>query len=281
MSDAAPTPPYRWFDLHVIRTERVSPSLVRVTLGGDRLGDMVTDGRDQRFKLFLPQPGQDAPVLPDDLGTGWYAEWRRQDPAVRAVMRSYTVRELRHDPDELDVDFVQHGDGDGHRGGPASLWSRTARPGDRVAVLGPVAEDNGGADFQPPAGTDWVLLTADESALPAVAGILAWLPVGTPARVWIEVGHPDDVQDLKTEADADITWLIRGTHREAPTLDAVRAADLPPGTPYAWIAGESGTVRALRRHLVGDRGIDRRAITFTGYWRRGATEEDLLAELTG
>lgn len=280
MSDAPP-PPYRWFDLHVIRTERVSPSLMRVTLGGDRLGEMVTGGRDQRFKLFLPQPGQAAPVLPEDLGIGWYAEWRTQDPAVRAVMRSYTVRELRYEPAELDVDFVQHGEhdeGTGHSG-PASHWSRTARPGDRVAILGPVAEENGGVDFQPPAGTDWVLITADESALPAAAGILAWLPAGTPAKVWIEVSHPDDVQDLPTAAEADITWLIRDKPTDQPVLEAVRSADLPAGTPYAWIAGESGTIRTLRRHLVSDRGFDRRTVTFTGYWRRGATEEDLLAEL--
>ncbi len=266
--------PYRFLDLHVVRTERVGPALMRVTLTGDRLGDVVTGGRDQRFKLFLPQPGQDAPLLPD-LGEGWYAQWRAQDPAVRPVMRTYTVRELRREPDELDVDFVQHGTGD--HSGPASTWAREAAPGDRVTVLAPVVEDNGGVDFQPPAGTDWVLLTADESALPAVAGILAWLPAGIPAKVWIEVAHPEDVEDLPTDADAEITWLVGNS---GSVLDAIRAADLPPGTPYAWIAGESGTVRGVRRHLVSERGIDRRAVTFTGYWRRGATEEDLLAELT-
>ncbi|GHF41297.1 siderophore-interacting protein [Streptomyces mashuensis] len=266
--------PYRFFDLHVLRTTRVSPSLVRVTLGGEGLGDVVDGGRDQRFKLFLPQPGQDTPVLPEIRDETWYAQWRAQDPAVRAVMRTYTVRALRHDPAELDVDFVQHGTG--HHSGPASLWSRTARPGDRVTVLAPVVEDNGGVDFRPPADTDWVLVTADASALPAAAGILTWLPAGTRAKVWIEVDHADDVQDLPTAADADITWLVG----DRPVLDAVRDAHLPTGTPYAWIAGEAGTVRALRRHLVGDRGFDKRAITFTGYWRRGATEEDLLAELT-
>lgn len=31
-------------------------------------------------------------------------------------------------------------------------------------------------------------------------------------------------------------------------------------------------VRAMRRHLVAERGIDRAAITFTGYWRLGKTE---------
>ncbi|MEU1820712.1 siderophore-interacting protein [Streptomyces roseifaciens] len=273
---AGTTLPYRFFDLEVLRTERISPAMMRVTFGGEELRDIVTGGRDQRFKLFLPQAGQDRPVLPANLDETWFTEWRAQDPAVRAFMRTYTVRDLRQEPDEMDVDFAVHGDADGH-GGPATNWAQAARPGDRVTVLAPVVEDNGGVDFQPPAGTDWVLITADETALPAVAGILAWLPAGTPARIWIEVPHPEDVQDLPTDAAAEITWLVRGAAE--PVLSAVRAADLPDGTPYAWLAGESGTVRGLRRHLVNDRGIDRRTVTFTGYWRRGATEEDLLAEL--
>lgn len=37
-------------------------------------------------------------------------------------------------------------------------------------------------------------------------------------------------------------------------------------------------VRALRRHLVGERGLDRRRVTFAGYWRCGLSEEDLRAE---
>jgi NADPH-dependent ferric siderophore reductase len=34
-------------------------------------------------------------------------------------------------------------------------------------------------------------------------------------------------------------------------------------------------VKELRRHLVQERGIDRRAVTFVGYWRRGLSEEQL------
>jgi NADPH-dependent ferric siderophore reductase len=61
----------------------------------------------------------------------------------------------------------------------------------------------------------------------------------------------------------------------------VRAAQLPGGKPYAWIAGESIEVQALRRHLVRERGFDRDAIVFSGYWRRGAGEDDLLVERFG
>ncbi|MBC3985854.1 siderophore-interacting protein [Streptomyces sp. AC536] len=291
--------PYSFFDLRVVRAERLSPSFVRVTFGGPELASFVNGGRDQRLKIFLPQPGQEAPVVPRSADLSWYPEWRAMDPAVRGVMRTYTVREHRRDPHEVDIDFALHGDT-----GPASRWAATAAPGDRVTLLGPSAEENGGVDFQPPGlggvpatdargnprpATTWVLITADETALPAVASTLAWLPAGTPAKVWIEVQHAEDRQALPTKADADVTWLVRDeTPAPEPaaadvqlahgqrTLDAVRAAELPDGTPYAWVAGESSTVRALRRHLVGERGFDRRAVKFTGYWRQGTSEDQLL-----
>jgi NADPH-dependent ferric siderophore reductase len=295
MSTAAPeapvrTTPFEFFDVHVVATRRLSPSMVRITFGGDALRGFASGGRDQRFKLFLPHPGQDTPVLPRDAGDAWFTVWRAMDPDVRGIMRSYTVREQRRFPrEELDVDFALHGVGDpsdaGAAGfvpsGPACRWAAAARPGDRVTVLGPVAGDNGGVDFRPPPGTDWVLLSGDETALPAIAGILEWLPQGTPAKVWIEVAHADDIQELPTAADADVTWLVRentALPRTDFVLGSVRSARFPGGSPYAWIAGEAGTVKALRRHLVRERGLDRRAVKFTGYWRQDATEEQLVEE---
>ncbi|NUS89940.1 MAG: siderophore-interacting protein [Streptomyces sp.] len=286
--------PFRFFDVRVVRTQVLGPSMVRITFGGDTLKDFASGGRDQRFKLFLPHPHQDAPIVPVEAGEEWFPVWRAMDPAVRAVMRSYTVREQRHEPEEVDVDFALHGadaagpatvggPADGPVDGPASRWAVRARPGDRAMLLGPVAPDNGGVDFRPPPGTDWVLIAADETALPAVAGILEWLPAGIGAKVWIEVQHAEDLQQLPTEADAEIVWLVRDGAdptgpRSALLLDGVRDAALPEGTPYAWIAGEAGTVRALRRHLVRERGYDRKAVTFTGYWRLGATDDQLVEE---
>jgi NADPH-dependent ferric siderophore reductase len=264
--------PYAFFHPQVVRTEHLSPTLLRVVLGGEELSRVVSGGHDQRFKLFLPHPGQDAPVLPETLDPDWYARWRALDPDVRGIMRTYTVRDVRSDPPELDTDFALHGDL-----GPASRWARRARPGDRLSMLAPVVADNGGVDFRPPEGTDWILLTADETALPAVAAILGRLPQGIPVAAWIEVPHPEDRVPLATKADAEISWLTRtGPDRTTPLLTALAGADFPPGTPYAWLAGESAAVRAQRRHLVSSRGFDRKAISFTGYWRQGATEDELL-----
>jgi NADPH-dependent ferric siderophore reductase len=271
ISRCGPPAPFRFADLRVVRAERLGPSMIRVTFGGAELAEIASGGRDQRVKLFLPHPGQDAPVVPG--GADWYVAWQAMDPDVRAIMRTYTVRDQRHDPAELDIDFALHGEG-----GPASRWAVRARPGDRVTILGPTGPDNGGVDFRPPPEADWALIAGDETALPAVAGILAWLPASTQARVWIEVPHLEDLCELPTAATAEITWLIRVGSPGRSLLHAVQAADLPDGAPYAWIAGEARAVRELRRHLVDERGFGRAAVTFTGYWRLGATEEQLLEE---
>ncbi|WP_155054805.1 siderophore-interacting protein [Streptomyces blattellae] len=268
---------FRFFSLQVVRTRRLGPSLVRVSFAGDDLRDFHSDGRDQSLSLFLPHPGQTEPVVPVELGEGWWQGWRELPDDVRAVMRSYTLRELRRDPDEIDIDFVLHGvePGAAVPAGPASRWASRASAGDRVLLIGPAVADNRAIRFRPPADTDLVVIWGDETAVPAVSAIVESLPAGTRARVWLEVHDAGDIQDLVTEADADIAWLVRA--EGSPTaLDAVRAGGLPPAEhPYVWIAGESGCVKELRRHFVGERGIDRRRVTFVGYWRQGLTEEQL------
>ncbi|MFE9957399.1 siderophore-interacting protein [Micromonospora sp. NPDC005299] len=266
---------YRFYAARVVATRAVGDCLVRVIFGGDDLGEFAGGGRDQSVSVFLPHPGQDAPVVPVEAGEDWYAAWRALDPGVRAVMRSYTIRAQRPELGELDIDFVRHGDT-----GPATRWAGRARPGDRVLLLGPALPDERTVRFQPPTGADAVLLVADETALPAVGGILDWLPAGTPVRAFVEVPTAGDIRALPCAARAEVTWLVRGATTPGSSLlaDTLRGARLPGAAPYAWIAGEAGMVRAVRRHLVGERGLDRRRVTFAGYWRRGASEEDLRAE---
>ncbi|MFJ4078286.1 siderophore-interacting protein [Streptomyces iakyrus] len=276
--------PFRFFSLQVVRTRRLGPSLVRVTFGGPDLHAFHSDGHDQSLSLFLPHPGQPEPVVPLELGDGWWQGWRELPEDVRAVMRSYTLRGLRRDPDEIDIDFALHGIGPGAsvQAGPASRWAARAAAGDRVLLLGPAVADNRAIRFRPPQDTDLVVVWGDETAVPAASAIVEALPAGTRARVFLEVPHAGDIQDLATEADAEITWLVReerGAEGAPMALDALRAAHLPSAErPYVWIAGESGCVKELRRHFVRERGIDRRRVTFVGYWRRGVSEEQLRAE---
>ncbi|MCX5390841.1 siderophore-interacting protein [Streptomyces sp. NBC_00094] len=269
----AETAPFQFFSLQVDRTRRLGPSLVRVTFVGEDLKRFAAGGRDQSLSLFLPHPGQEAPVLPPLDNPDMYAilgAWRAMPDDERAVMRSYTVREQRTEPTpEVDIDFAIHEDG-----GPACRWAARAEPGDRVVVLGPAVAANTGVRFQLPEDADSVLIWADETALPAASAILEWLPAETRAQVFLEVPYSGDRMDLVTEADATVTWLVR--EEGAPSaVDAVRGAELPGEAPYVWIAGESGAVKALRRHFVRERALDRRRVTFVGYWRKGLSEDAL------
>ncbi|MDN3022676.1 siderophore-interacting protein [Streptomyces sp. S.PB5] len=278
--------PFRFFSLQVVRTRPLGPSLVRVSFAGDDLQHFHSNGCDQSLSLFIPAEGQTEPHVPIELGDGWWQAWRELPDDVRAVMRSYTLRALRRGPDEIDIDFVLHGvEPDAATpAGPASRWAAQATAGDRVLLLGPAVADNRAIRFRPADDTDLVLVWGDETAVPAVSAIVESLPAGTRAKVWLEVQHAEDIQDLATEADAEVTWFVRdqqagdGTEGSPMALGAIRDAQLPPAErPCVWIAGESSCVKQLRRHFVGERRIDRRSVTFVGYWRQGMTEEQLRA----
>ncbi|MER6255427.1 siderophore-interacting protein [Streptomyces sp. NPDC001584] len=283
-SDAPAVAHFRFFELEVLRTRRLGHSFLRVTFGGEALAGFRSGGFDQSLSLFLPASGQEHTALPSTDEDTWFTAWRGMPDEERPVMRSYTVREQRRTPegaDEVDIDFVLHGDT-----GPASRWAGQAVAGRRILAIGPAVAENKSVRFQPPADTDAIWMYADETALPAAAAILDRLPAGTRVRAWFEVPHEDDRLDLRAPVGADITWIVResdGRERTEQVLNVLRAAgaaaDGPAAVaPYAWLAGEAGTIRAVRRHFVQERSVDRRAVRFTGYWRLGASEEQLLAE---
>jgi len=245
--------------VRVLDAERITPRTMRITLGDVEL-ELPT--ADAYVKLFFPLQGQDIPSLAPPVAgdvVSWYRSYLAMPDNIRPPMRTYTVRANRPWLGEFDVDFVLHGD---H--GPGARWASRARPGDAVAFLGPTGV------HCVPTGTRWQLLVGDETAVPAIGSIIESAPAGSAVRAFIEA-DPAEWQRFSTAANADVQWVSDNL------LDAVRAAPFTDGV-YAWLAGESAMVRAVRRHLVGERGIDRRVVTFTGYWRRGLSEEDVGRE---
>ena len=67
---------------------------------------------------------------------------------------------------------------------------------------------------------------------------------------------------------------LRDARMDAAAISASRNPDKPAGAMpfYAWIAGEAGVVKEMRRYLVRDVGIDRKQVAFMGYWRQGKAE---------
>ncbi|MGV9298439.1 siderophore-interacting protein [Amycolatopsis sp. NPDC003676] len=253
----------------VIAVRRITPHMARVTFDCPGLAAAGPVAPDAYVKVFFPLPGDEEPHLPpaemgEDDVLSWYRRYLAMPDDVRPPMRTYTVRAARPESGEVDVDFVLHEES----GGPASTWAGQAEVGGRVAFLGPHGL------YDVPDGTTWQLLVGDETALPAIGGILERLPQSARASVYVEIPDRAERQTFETNGAVEVHWVVRGarTHGEA-LVDAVRAAELPNGTPYAWVSGEAGVVKLVRRHLVRERGFDKTAICFTGYWRQGLSEE--------
>src|SRR5688572_9166190 len=92
----------------VTRTRDLTPTMRRITFTGPDLATFPALGDDQYVRVLFPRPGQAVPVLPE--GASWYASLMKMDRDVRPVVRNYTLREVRPDHNEVDVDFVLHGD---------------------------------------------------------------------------------------------------------------------------------------------------------------------------
>lgn len=273
---AVPSLPVRTVEVSAVR--RLSPRMVRVTFGGAAPADFSCDDPDQQVKLYFPRPGQTAPVLPEPGADGdvmrWYGAFQAIPEDERPWARSYTIRAQDPARGTVDIDFVLHeGDGDG----PATRWARSARGGEVLGMFGPSAYF---AEPVPLGTTDWMLLAGDESALPAIGTIVEALPEGARAVVYVEVWDAAEEQRFDSPGELTVRWLHRAASAgdRPPLVEAVRAAEFPAGSVYAWLGGEAGAVRALRRHLVGERGVDRRSVHFTGYWRRRLTQDDAPTE---
>lgn len=254
----------------VAAIEDLSPHLRSVTFVAPRIAEAVTAGPDQRIKILLPPPDGGELRLP--TGPDWYADWCATPPEQRFVMRTYTIRALRPAVAEIDIEFVLHG-----LEGPASAWVSQARPGDPLGMILPFAVDttstkgllHSGVDYVPPATSRSRALVADETALPALAGILEQLPADVRATVFVEV---PDVRDIRPLPCPDIIWVPKtGGPADGPhtVLEALKAATLPYDVDYAWVAGESGMIKAVRRHLVSAVGLPKSSVSFQGYWKCG------------
>ncbi len=234
--------------LEVLRTERLSPHFVKVVLGGEDLQGFLSASFDDHFKLMLPAAGQSDFVMPEMASTG--PEWVGD---ARPVMRDYTPRKYDAIARELHVEIALHG------AGPAAAWGEAAVAGRRVGVGGPKGSLVIAADF------DWHLLIGDDSALPAISRRLEELPASSRVIAVIQLSDAADRRVFDTQARVAVHWTSA-----SELLSTVSALELPGGEGFAWAAGESNTIRSVRRVLLEDLGLDKQHVRAAAYWKQGA-----------
>ncbi|KQS69838.1 siderophore-interacting protein [Modestobacter sp. Leaf380] len=245
--------------VHVVRAVDVTPRMRRVTVAGPQLGPFVHEGLelpgfvtesfDDHVKLVFAADGDIAAVLPVQRARS--IDW---PTAEHRQARDYTPRRFDRLTQELDLDFVLHGDG------PAQAWARTASRGDPLWFAGPKSS------LVMPDGVDWVLLAGDETALPAIGRYLDERPLDVPVQVVVEVGDPAARQPLAVRDGDTLTWLTTPDRAPSRLADAVRDVTWWPGVPYVWAAGESRSLLPLRRWLRVERHVPRDHLDVTGYW---------------
>lgn len=276
MSNRRPILPetVRLYRAEVQRVIELSPAFRRVTVASEELYDFSYLGFDHWFRFFVPNPGQTEWRLPTATSKLWYAQWLATPARQRPHCNNYTVADYRPDQRELDIDVVLHRRSSGELEGRVAQWAATTRPGDAVALL------DEGLLFNPPADTSAVLLAGDESALPALAGILHSLPPATTGHAVLEVPTRADVRELPRPAELVLHWVVRAECDPAATPGAAALIELTSLTEaaqpdlartYAFLVGESRLATDGRRQLV-RQGLPKDRITFCGFWKSPSTE---------
>jgi NADPH-dependent ferric siderophore reductase len=236
--------------LTVTATERLGPAMLRVWFRGDLAAFAGFDATDRYVKLlFTPEGSPDLSLLED---------------GQRAAVRSYTVLDLDVTAGTLAIDFALHGSGFAMR------WARDAEPGDTIEVQGP------GSGYAPDPTADWFLLAGDDAALPAIRQALAALPPDARGHAVVQVGAPAEELPLPAPAGVEVRWV----HRDAASpglADAVRALPWLDGRVDVFVHGEAQAVMQEIRPYLTERGVDARAASISGYWKRGLVDEEFRA----
>ncbi|MEP6598411.1 MAG: siderophore-interacting protein [Actinomycetota bacterium] len=221
-------------DATVLATRALTPRMRRVTVAAPSLVGVH------------PRPSQDVELI-------------LAEPTGRRVKRRYTISSARPALGEFDLDVLLHGPGLG------ATWGAQVKPGDAVQFFGP----RGRLELS---DAWWHLFAGDESALPAIASLVAALPSDHQAVVLLEVAGPDDELPIsRPGAGADVRWLHRGNLPPGqPGLLAAALDELPTrdGTGHAYVLGETRAGIALRPHL-GRLGLGTAQTYLKGYWNIG------------
>lgn len=229
---------------NVAAVTRISPHFSRVRVVGHGLQRFGDGGL--HFRLLLARNGR-APVWPRIAPDGRTVWPEGEDALHRPV---YTTRALDPAGKWLDFDVFLH------EGGRITDWTYTATAGDPVGLMGP-----SGSDIPQAA---WAGLFGDETAMPAIARILAVLDHATVGHAFVLLGDLSDAQPLQHPQGVALHWLTRGAGGDLNA--ALRGLTLPETDRFVWFASEASEAKVARSYLRDARGFGRAQTNISGFW---------------
>lgn len=249
--------------LRVLEREMISPSLLRLALGGPGYVSLARNHHTDAYVKLLIPAADSGLTPPYDLDA-----LRANSPELMPALRTYTVRAWDDEAQRIVLDLVLHDDGD--HAGIASAWAASAQVGDAIAMKG------AGGGYSPDPDAREHLLIGDHAALPAIAAALEAMPGHARGRALVHLEHAEDRLELAHPAGLELRWVIGAREQ---LLEEVRALELDVSAGIqVFCHAERGLTKQLRRHLVTERGIAREALSISAYWALGRIEDEFQAE---
>lgn len=249
--------------LEVLGKTRVSPRLLRLTLGGEGYEALNRNRNSDAYVKFLiadPASGLQPPYDMDAL--------REHSPELMPARRTYTVRRWDDEKRQIEVDVVLHGHGEDS--GIAARWADEAQPGDLLAMSG------AGGGYTPAPETRRHLMLGDHAALPAIAAGLEAMDEDAQGTVLIQLDHDEDRLELEHPAGVEVRWLIGERELLLEAVDQLNLEDHEGLQIFCHV--ERGITKQLRAKLVKQAGIPREQISISAYWALGRIEDQFQAE---
>lgn len=249
--------------LEVLGKTRVSPRLLRLTLGGEGYEALNRNRNSDAYVKFLiadPASGLQPPYDMDAL--------RENSPELMPARRTYTVRRWDDEKRRIEVDVVLHGHGEDS--GIAARWADEAQPGDLLAMSG------AGGGYTPAPETRRHLMLGDHAALPAIAAGLEAMDEDAQGTVLIQLDHDEDRLELEHPAGVEVRWLIGERELLLEAVDQLNLEDHEGLQIFCHV--ERGITKQLRAKLVKQAGIPREQISISAYWALGRIEDQFQAE---
>lgn len=258
--------------MQVKNRQEITPRYVRITLTAPEFDVIHFISPDDDVRIAIPI---ELDAIPGDLRVQYEPEYKAIYPedAPPYEIKAYTIRRLDPELKELDVEVAIHNQGHGVH------WAQNAKPGQEVLVAG------AWGSYMYEGDLEHVVLIGDETAMPAIRHWIERLNAPQSATVIAEVLNEDEHLPIHQNegVNVEVHWVYR---RDLPPgkndvlLNAVKEhITKQPNTLY-WGAGESATLREIRRYLVGELGIHPKATQLGGYWKREDDKEEWFVDRT-
>ncbi|MBT0727897.1 siderophore-interacting protein [Rosenbergiella australiborealis] len=237
--------------LTVSDKQQVAGQFWRVTFQSEALAGFDSPGSDDHIKLFFPETGQRAPILPtiSEEGIVWPENQRPES-------RDYTP--LAFDgKGSLTIDFYRH------EKGLASEWAEHVAVGDLLTIAGPRGSLVIPGDYAEQ------LYIFDETGLPAMKRRLSTVSANHIKLIAFADRHVIDAY-LGELLGGHELHCIEGDMIDSANIEQVitltESLSFPTDDYFVWVTGEGKAVKNLSDYFIQQRGCSPELVRAVAYW---------------